>query len=208
MHIFCIGSSGACLTPSYTFVCDSFCTARECATPHAQGSSDSGWRCATDKAGLLIWLVQTQFKACKVAGVYLHWVSAFFLVTKSLENRPARDQFLDDYMESQNGVKSDKIRQSRPVIGGRSQYSVFIQFSLCENLWNTGPSLAGFLSVSGQLKSLLPPCVRVPRHVHSLCRSPAMYLSLGMSCLRFDIGECCNWGRSLSSGAVSGMLVL
>ena len=38
--------------------------------------------------------------------------------------------------------------------------SVFIQFSLCENRWNTGPSLAGFLSVFGQLKSLLPPCVR------------------------------------------------
>ena len=50
--------------------------------------------------------------------------------------------------------------------------------------------------------------LRVPRHVHSLRRSPVMYLSLGMSCLQFDIGECRNWGRSLSSDAVSRMLVL
>ena len=55
-----------------------------------------------------------------------------------------------------NGVKTDENWPIRSVIGGRSQ---FLYSFHCARTAGILVPLAGFLSVFGQLKSLLPPCV-------------------------------------------------
>ena len=92
-------------------------------------------------------------RSCSVALGGKRVFSGHKLARKPTNEGPVFSRLYGKSKRGKIGRKSaNSLRDWRKV-------SVFIQFSLCENRWNTSPSLAGFLSVFGQLKSLLPPCV-------------------------------------------------